>query len=112
METAVHTVIQTRDQAPSLARHEDQDEEDDEEDDVFENNPFARIGDQNQQRAVIEAAGFDTRRWESGFRLDLPEFSGSLQPDQFLDWISTTKELLNFKRVPDEMRIHLVATRF
>ncbi|CAA7036124.1 unnamed protein product [Microthlaspi erraticum] len=51
-------------------------------------------------------------RWETGFRLDIPEFSGSLNPEEFIDWLHMVEELLEFKQVPDEMRVALVATRF
>lgn len=50
--------------------------------------------------------------WKSGFKLDLPEFYGTLQTEEFLDWISTTEELLTFKNVPHEMRVPLAATHF
>lgn len=49
---------------------------------------------------------------ESGFKLKLPEFTGDLQPEEFLDWINTIEELLEFKEVPDQRRVSLVATRF
>ncbi|XP_010468824.1 PREDICTED: uncharacterized protein LOC104748953 [Camelina sativa] len=90
------------------------DEVDDEED--VEDNPFAPLGDlpdqRHQHRDIIAAPRFEDRRWESGFRLEIPEFTGGLQPDEFLDWLNTTDELLAFKEVPDKMCVSLVATRF
>jgi hypothetical protein len=50
--------------------------------------------------------------WESGFKLDIPEFSGGLQPEEFLDWIAAVEEVLDFKGVPEDRRVSLVATKF
>ena len=44
-------------------------------------------------------------------RTEVPEFHGSLQPEELLDWICTTKEVLDFKGVLENMRVPLVATR-
>jgi hypothetical protein len=51
-------------------------------------------------------------RWESGFKLDIPEFSGGMQPEEFLDWVAAVEEILDFKRVPEDRRVSLVATKF
>ncbi|KAG7559336.1 Retrotransposon gag domain [Arabidopsis thaliana x Arabidopsis arenosa] len=112
VESTVRSILQTQQRAPNLPR---QRERLFDEDDVDEDNPFADNHEQKQQQhqqAIIEAQGLDNRRWETGFKLDLPDFIGSLQPDEFLDWLSTIEELLEFKKVPDEMRVPLVATRF
>lgn len=68
-------------------------------------NPFAVDDQQRQCRQVAfhDAPRGDNHRWESGFRLELREFSDSLQADEFLDWINTTEELLTFKSEPDDM---------
>ncbi|KAI9175076.1 hypothetical protein LWI28_027000 [Acer negundo] len=42
----------------------------------------------------------DVRRWESGMRTEVPEFHGSMQPEEFLEWIGIADEILEFKRVP------------
>lgn len=52
------------------------------------------------------------QRWEAGFRLDIPEFTGSLNAGDFIDWLNMVEEILDFKQVPDDMRVPLVATRF
>ena len=53
----------------------------------------------------------DRRSWEVRMRTEIPEFHGSLQPKEFLDWLCTTEEVLELKRVPEEMKVPLVATR-
>lgn len=115
VEASVRTILQAQQRAPNLRRQEEQVfEVDDEDEDVLDDNPFARLNEQNgaaQQRAIIQAPHTNNNRWESGFKLDLPEFSGGLQPEDFLDWLCTIEELLEFKEVPDVMRVPLVATR-
>ena len=53
----------------------------------------------------------DRRQWEAGMRIEIPKFQGSLQPEDFLDWLATIEEILDFKNVPDDKRVQLVATR-
>jgi hypothetical protein len=50
--------------------------------------------------------------WESGFKLDIPEFSEGLQPKEFLDWVVAIEESLDFKGVPKDKRVSLVTTKF
>ena len=57
------------------------------------------------------AEGEDRRRWETGMRTEILEFHGSLQPEEFLDWLATVEEILEFKGVPENKRVPLVATR-
>ena len=38
--------------------------------------------------------------------------SGGLQPEEFLDWLATVEEVLDFKGVLENKRVPLVATRF
>ena len=43
----------------------------------------------------IEGGGvsYNSNRWESGFKLDIPEFKGCLQPKEFLDWVAAIEEI-------------------
>ena len=41
-------------------------------------------------------------RWVSRFELNIPEFNGDLEPEEFLDWVLATEEVLEFNRMPDE----------
>lgn len=51
------------------------------------------------------------RRWEFGLKIDFPEFDGSLEVADYVDWIHTVEELLEYKEVPDDRRVTLMATR-
>ena len=46
-----------------------------------------------------------------GIRTEIPEFHGSLQAEEFLDWLATVEEILEFKGVPKNKCVLLVATR-
>ncbi|KAL8508531.1 hypothetical protein ACS0TY_018959 [Phlomoides rotata] len=52
----------------------------------------------------------DNRRWESGMQMEIPEFTGELQPDDFIDWLSTIEDIMDFKGVPPASRVPLITT--
>ncbi|KFK26815.1 hypothetical protein AALP_AA8G296900 [Arabis alpina] len=118
VESALRTVIQVQAQAqqqrpaPPPRNNAPGVLDGEEEVDFEDENPFAGLQEQpdaHHHRAVVFPRE-DNRRWESGFKLDLPNFHGSVQPEELLDWISSVEELLTFKQVPEEMRVPLVAT--
>ncbi|CAA7058263.1 unnamed protein product [Microthlaspi erraticum] len=51
-------------------------------------------------------------RWEYSFKVDIPEFHGGVRGDELVDWIVSVEEVLDFKQVPDDRRVPLVAMRF
>nr|GFA99558.1 reverse transcriptase domain-containing protein [Tanacetum cinerariifolium] len=54
----------------------------------------------------------DDRRWESGLRVNIPEFDGNtLNPKGFIDWLVTIEEVFEFKEVPEKKRVPLIATK-
>ena len=55
---------------------------------------------------------YQDTRWESGFKVDIPEFQGGIRGDALLDWLVAVEETLDFKGVPEDRRVSLVATRF
>ncbi|XP_022019723.1 uncharacterized protein LOC110919773 [Helianthus annuus] len=56
--------------------------------------------------------GGGNRRWDSGIRVDIPEFDGSsLNPEGFIDWLATVEEVFEYKEVPENKRVALIATR-
>lgn len=52
--------------------------------------------------------------WDSSdFIISIPEFHGvSSSAEAFLDWLVKVEEILDFKKVPEEHRVSLVATSF
>ena len=53
----------------------------------------------------------NNRHWEIGMQTEIPEFHGRLQAEEFLDWLAIVEEILEFKGVPENKRVPLVATR-
>ncbi|GJT71687.1 putative nucleotidyltransferase, ribonuclease H [Tanacetum coccineum] len=54
----------------------------------------------------------DNRRWESGMRVNIPEFDGNtLNPEGFIDWLVAVEEVFDFKEVPENKRVSLIATK-
>ncbi|KAK9133615.1 hypothetical protein Scep_013143 [Stephania cephalantha] len=45
-------------------------------------------------------------------KTEVPEFHGTLQQEEFLDWMASVEEVLEFKGVPEDKRVQLVVTRF
>ena len=46
-----------------------------------------------------------------GFKLNILEFQGNLQPEEFMDRVVAVEEVLNFKEVPEDRQVYLVATK-
>ncbi|ESQ31031.1 hypothetical protein EUTSA_v10012218mg, partial [Eutrema salsugineum] len=79
-----------------------------------EYNPFADVRrhprrDQQDSDSDDEEADL---RWESSFKLEIPEFRGSTVAEELLDWFVTVEELLEFKRIPLNRCVPLIAIRF
>ncbi|XP_024013113.1 uncharacterized protein LOC112087328 [Eutrema salsugineum] len=82
------------------------DEDDDRE------NPFAHERNQRQlQKNQAQPIHDADCRWEMGFKVDIPEFHGSIRGEDLLDWIVTVEEVLDFKQVPANRQVALVATK-
>ncbi|XP_013624806.1 PREDICTED: uncharacterized protein LOC106330972 [Brassica oleracea var. oleracea] len=92
---------------------EDADTEGDGSDDT---NPFARHRDSRRQVRHQWDDDDHVRQhdklWESSFKVEIPEFHGGSRGEALLDCIATVDELLEFKQVPEERRVPLVAMRF
>ncbi|KAL0655630.1 hypothetical protein Bca4012_076214 [Brassica carinata] len=51
-------------------------------------------------------------RWEHSFKFEIPEIHGSQVADELLNWIATVDEILEFKHVPLERCVLVLAMRF
>jgi hypothetical protein len=47
-------------------------------------------------------------QWGNGFKLNISEFQGDLQPEEFMDWVLAVEEVFEFNGVLDERRVSLV----
>ena len=50
-------------------------------------------------------------RWVDGFKLDISEFQGDLQLEKFMDRVTAVRKVLDFKEVPKDRRVSLVAIK-
>nr|GEV79600.1 reverse transcriptase domain-containing protein [Tanacetum cinerariifolium] len=54
----------------------------------------------------------DNRHWESGMRVNIPEFDGNtLNPKGFIDWLTAVEDVFHFKEVSKNKRVSLTATK-
>lgn len=77
------TVLRQQEQRQQL--HESEDETGEEED-----NPFAHERVQREERGVYHQQEREDRRWEAGFKLDLPEFHGCKIKYSFTKMLKTS----------------------
>ncbi|GLT53125.1 hypothetical protein SLA2020_264170 [Shorea laevis] len=61
-------------------------------------NPFVGRNAKRECPFVPSNAG----RWESKFKIDKLKFQSCLQLEEFLDWVATVEEVLDFKEVQDD----------
>jgi len=45
------------------------------------------------------------------FRIELPEFEGKPDPDEFLDWLHAVERIFEYKDVPEDKKVKLVALK-
>jgi hypothetical protein len=45
------------------------------------------------------------------FKVEFPDFHGSFNLDEFMDWIHTVERVFNCHEVPDSRKVKLVAVR-
>jgi len=45
------------------------------------------------------------------FKVEILEFEGKLDPDEFLEWLYPIKRVFDYKEIPDDKNVKLVALR-
>ena len=45
------------------------------------------------------------------FRVEIPKYEGKLDPEEFLDWLHTVERVFEYKDVPEDKKVKLVALR-
>ncbi|PWA72114.1 hypothetical protein CTI12_AA275430 [Artemisia annua] len=77
-----------------------------------EENPFFHSSSSEE----VEDYNYQNRGRRNQFRefdikVNIPEFEGRMQPDEFLDWLHTVERVFDFKEVSDERKVKLVALK-
>ncbi|GKC77928.1 putative nucleotidyltransferase, ribonuclease H, partial [Tanacetum coccineum] len=85
-------------------------------DDEQSENPFGEDDDSSSEeqlgRRPRRNQRKDNRRWESGMRVNIPDFArDTLSPEGFIDWLVAVEEVFEFKEVPENKRVSLIATK-
>ncbi|VFQ85201.1 unnamed protein product [Cuscuta campestris] len=58
------------------------------------------------------ARGENYERGANDFKVDIPTFEGKNDPDDFLEWLKTVERVFDFKDVPEEKNVKIVAMKF
>jgi hypothetical protein len=78
--------------------------------------------DEYQQRSEVDTSSSDsslTRRCRphrkssrnDDIRVEIPYFEGRLQPDEFVDWLQTVERVFEYKEVPEEKKVKIIAVK-
>ncbi|GKC32679.1 hypothetical protein Tco_1039973 [Tanacetum coccineum] len=93
-------------------QQDDRDEETESEsvvwDDGFdrEENPFGRCP---PHQARPQNRNNDLR--SLGVRVEIPDFAGAAQPDEFIDWLSTVERVFDLRDIPYHLKVKVVAIK-
>jgi hypothetical protein len=44
-------------------------------------------------------------------KIDIPDFEGELQPDEFVDWLQAIERVFEYKEIPEEHKVKIVAVK-
>lgn len=44
-------------------------------------------------------------------KVDIPDFEGRLQPDDFIDWLQTVERVFEYKEIPEEKKVKIIAVK-
>ena len=44
-------------------------------------------------------------------KVDIPEFEGRMQPEEFIDWLYSVDQVFDYKDVPDHRKVKRVAIK-
>ena len=50
-------------------------------------------------------------KWESNFKIELPEFYSCLNHEEFVDWLNQVERIFDFHEVPDSKKVKLISIK-
>ncbi|GKD60374.1 putative reverse transcriptase domain-containing protein [Tanacetum coccineum] len=85
--------------------------DDEESENLFGEDDDSSYDEQSGRRSKRNQSG-DNKHWESGMRVNIPDFAGdTLSLEGFIDWLVAVEEVFEFKEVPENKRVSLIATK-
>ena len=45
------------------------------------------------------------------FKVDIQEFEGKLDPDDFIEWLQTVERIFDYKEIPEDKKVKIVALK-
>ena len=45
--------------------------------------------------------------WMNDIKVDIPDFEGELQPDEFVGWLQAIERVFEFKEIPEEHKVKI-----
>ncbi|KAL9438185.1 hypothetical protein AB3S75_023951 [Citrus x aurantiifolia] len=45
------------------------------------------------------------------FKVEIPEFEGRMQPEEFVDWLNTVERIFEYRDVPEDRKVKLIAIK-
>jgi len=45
------------------------------------------------------------------FKVDIPEFEGKLNPDDFIEWLQTMERIFDYKEIPEDKKVKILALK-
>jgi len=70
-----------------------------------------RQGSSSSEDGDVRGSIRPRRESHLDFRVDIPEFEGQLDPDHFLDWLQIVERVFEYKDIPDDKKVKLVALK-
>ncbi|XP_071708258.1 uncharacterized protein [Rutidosis leptorrhynchoides] len=67
-----------------------------------ETNPFVAVHRRDHREDPLRLLGM---------KVEIPEFTGTMQPDDFLDWLNTVERVFDIKDIPEHLKVKLVAIK-
>ncbi|GKV03547.1 hypothetical protein SLEP1_g15830 [Rubroshorea leprosula] len=95
-----------------------QDEPHESEEDTDDENPFHHLRD-NESSSLTERVhrrqcpqqNTAHKSTDLSIKIDIPDFEGRLQPNEFIDWSHTMERVFELKDIPNDKRVKLVAIK-
>lgn len=73
-------------------------------------NPFHREPSP-EPNLNIARRNFEFRQEPFNIKVEIPEFEGRAQPDEFIDWLLTVERIFEYKDVPEHRKVKIVAIK-